>query len=179
MTTAGSAHWPIIALAWRQRVAAFWLLAWPSWLISVTLLFILTLGWTAVGLRSHAEILSWASALSFLVCQGIFVRRMLRKTYRSFRLEVVRQDESETATLTAVEVMRVWLNIIWPQVVFLLAVWLMQVSLGRRLGADFTRVIPTLSLWGRVLIVGPFGVYWAVAADYPAFRLETFGQRFV
>lgn len=179
MATTGTAHWPIIALAWRQRVAAFWLLAWPSWLISVSLLMILTMGWAVVGLRSHADLLSWASALSFLLCQGIFVKRMLRKRYRSFRLEIVRKHESETTTLTTTEVVRVWLNIIWPQVAFLVAVWLMQVSLGGHLSADFIRVLPTLSLWGRILIVGPFGVYWAVAADYPAFRLEAFGQRFV
>jgi hypothetical protein len=179
MATAESAYWPTITLAWRQRVAAFWLLAWPSWLISFVLLMVLTTGWTALGPRTHAEVLAWASALSFLLCQGIFVPRMLRKRYRSFRLEIVRKSGSGTPTLTTAEVARVWLRIVWPQVAFLVAVWFLQFSLADHLNADTIRVIPTLSLWGRILVVGPFGIYSAVPADYPEFRLEALGQRFV
>ena len=139
----------------------------------------LTTTWTAVGLRSHAELLAWASALSFLICQGVFVQRMLRKKYRSFQLEVVRKDRTKAATLATAEVGLVWLKIIWPQVVFLAAVWLVQVALADRLSADTTRLIQTLSLWGRILVVGPFGIYCAVPAEYPEFRLEAAGQRFI
>jgi hypothetical protein len=178
MATTGSAPWPTIVLAWRQRVAAFWLLAWPSWLISFVLLMALTTTWTAIGLRRRAELLAWASTLSFLICQGVFVPRMLRKKYASFRLEV-QKDGSTAATLTTAEVARVWLKVVWPQVAFLVAVWLMQVSLAGRLSADTTRLIQALSLWGRILVVGLFGIYCAVPADYPGFRLEAFGHRFV
>jgi len=104
---------------------------------------------------------------------------MLRKKYRSFRLEILRKDASGTAGLTTAEVARVWLRIIWPQVVFLGLIWLVQLSLDSRLSAETTRAIPTLSLWGRILVVGPFGIYCAAPADYPGFRLEAFGQRFV
>jgi len=178
MSAVEAQSWPKISLAWRQRLAAFWLLVWPSWLISFALLMVLTLGWTVVGLRTHGEFLGWASALSFLLCQGILVRRMVRKRYRSFRLEVVRKDASGTATLTTAEVARIWLKIVWPQVVFLVAIWLVQLSLGSRLSADTIRAISTISLWGRILVVGPFGVYCAVAAEYPTFRLEAIGERF-
>jgi hypothetical protein len=179
MAASQTQSWPTISLAWRQRLAAFWLLAWPSWLISFALLMALTLGWTVVGLRTHAEILGWVTALSFLLCQGTLVRRMVRKRYRSFRLEVVRKDASETATLTTADAAHIWLKIVWPQVVFLVAVWLTQLWLGSRLSADTTRAISTLSLWGRILVVGPFGIYCAVSAEYPTFRLEAIGQRFV
>lgn len=179
MVSAGSAQLPTIALAWRQRVAAFWLLAWPSWLISFVLLMFLTTAWTVVGLRKHAELLAWASALSFLLCQAVFVPRMLRKRFRSFRLDVLRKDGSSSATLSASEIARVWWKIILPQIVFLLAVWLLQVLLRDRLSADTARTIPTLSLWCRVLAVGPFGIYCAVPADYPGFWLKAFGQRSV
>ena len=179
MPSAESGQWPTIVLAWSQRVAAFWLLAWPSFLISFALLSVLSMGWTVVGLRTHAELLAWTSAISFLFCQGILIRRMVRKKYRSFRLEIIRENTSGTASLTTAEVARVWLKIIWPQVVFLVAVWLMQFLLADRLNEDTTRAISTLSLWGRILVVGPFGIYCAVPADYPGFRLEAFGQRFV
>ena len=138
-----------------------------------------TLGWTVVGLRTHAEFLGWTSALAFLLCQGILVPRMVRKRYRTFRLEVVRTDASRTGNLTVAEVARVWLKIIWPQIIFLVAAWVVQFSLGSRLSADTTRAISTLSLWGRILVVGPFGIYCAVPSKYPGFRLEAFGQRFV
>ena len=91
----------------------------------------------------------------------------------------MRKNGSGTPTLTTVEVARVWLRIVWPQVAFLVAVWLLQFSLADHLNAETIRVIPTLSLWGRILVVGPFGIYSAVPADYPEFRLEAFGQRFV
>ena len=171
--------WPTVSLAWRQLLAAFWLLAWPSWLISVALFMVLTLGWTVVGLKAHAEFLSWAGAISFLLCQRPLVRRMLRKSYRSFRLEVVRADAPETATLTRAEVAHIWLKIVWPQVGFLVAVWFIQLWFGSRLTPDMTKVIPTLSLWLRILVVGPFGIYCAVKSEYPTFRLEAVGERFV
>jgi hypothetical protein len=166
-------------LAWRQRVAAFWLIAWPSWFISFTLLMFLTSAWVAIGPIAHAELLAWASALSFLFCQALFVQRMVRKRYRSFRLEVVREGGSGGGSLTAAEAAQVWLKIIWPQVAFLIAIWLVQLALASRLTADTTRAISTLSLWGRVLVVGPFGIHCAVPADYRGFRLEAFGLRFI
>ena len=103
---------------------------------------------------------------------------MVRKRYRSFRLAVVRQDGSNSNTLSPAEIMRVWLRIIWPQVAFLMAVWLLLYSLGANVNADTTRAVLALFLWGRILVVGPFGIYCAVPADYSGFRLEAVGQRF-
>lgn len=177
MSAVEAQSWPKISLTWRQRLAAFWLLAWPSWLISFSLLMVLTSGVVVVGLRTHGELLGWASALSFLFCQGLLVRRMIRKRYGSFRLAVVRKNASGTAALKTAEVACIWLRIVWPQVVFLVTVWLAQLALGNRLSADTIRTMATLSLWGRILVVGPFGVYCAVAAEYHTFRLEAIGER--
>jgi hypothetical protein len=104
---------------------------------------------------------------------------MVRKRYRSFRLEVLREDGSGGGTLTSAEAAWVWLKIIWPQVAFLVAVWLVQLLLASRLTVDTTRTISTLSLGGRILVVGPFGIHCAVPGDYRGFRLEALGQRFV
>jgi hypothetical protein len=143
---------------------------------------ILTLGWTVVGLRTHPVFVDvfvgMASALFFLLCQLTLVRRMVRKKYRSFRLEVVRPSRPEAATLTIVEAARIWLKIIWPQVCFYVAVWLVEFWLGNRLSADTTRAIPTLAQWGLILVIGPFGVHRAVTSKYPTFRPKAVGERF-
>jgi hypothetical protein len=179
MATAETLAWPTITLAWRQRVAASWLISWPSWLGSFVFVSAVSYGWSVADLSAHRSVLSALANLAFLVFEGLLVRRMIRKRYRSFRLTVVREDGSTSNTLSPGEIMRVWLRIIWAQVGFLVAVWVLLYFQGTNASADVTRTMSTLSLWGRILVVGPFGIYCAVPAEYPSFRLEAFGQRFV
>jgi hypothetical protein len=171
--------WPTIALAWRQRVAAFWLVAWPSWILSFASVAVVTSGWSVADLVAHSGAMSAIANVVFLAVQAFLVRRMIRKKYRSFRLVVVRTDGSTTSTLSLRDVLHVWVKIIWPQVAFLVAVWIVLMWQGSDITEETTRAISTLSLWGRLLVVGPFGVYCAVPADYRTFRLEAVGQRFV
>ena|SRR6516165_5719452 len=88
-------------------------------------------------------------------------------------------SRSSRHTLTTADTTCIWLKIVWPQVGFLVAVWLVQLWLGGRLSADLTRDIPILSLWCRIPVIGPFGVYCAVTSEYPTFRLEANGERIV
>lgn len=179
MAAAETPAWPRITLAWRQRVAAFWLISWPSWLGSFVLVSAVSYGWSSADLGAHRGVLSALAQLAFLVFEGLFVRRMVRKSYKSFRLAVVREDGSSSNTLSLGDSIRVWLRIIWSQVAFLAAVWVLLCFQGTNTSAEVTRTMSTLSLWGRILVVGPFGIYCAVPAEYPGFRLEAFGQRFV
>jgi hypothetical protein len=179
MATTATQHWPVITLAWRQRVAAFWLLAWPSWLGSFVLVAVVSSGWSVADLRLRVGVLSGLANAFFLIGEGLLVRRMVRKQYRSFRLAVVREAGPDNSTLSPREAIHVWLKVIWPQIAFLVVIWILLFWSGANMDEKTTRAISTLSLWGRILVVGPFGIFCAVPAQYPGFRLEACGQRFV
>ena len=177
---------PAITLAWRQQLAAFWLIAWPSWLLSVASIILVTSGYAVVHsgpsagtLRSFSGLLSILTNLVFLVSQAFLVRRMIRKKYHSFQLAVVRKDGSPSTALSVGDTLQVWVMIIWPQVAFVVAIWILVALEGRHFSPATANAISSLSLWARLLVIGPIGIRCAVPANYPTFRIEAFGQRFV
>src|SRR5690242_9338454 len=121
METVNSQQWPPIELAWRQTLAAFWSISWPSllasWLLMVFLSGILTSNRieTVDSLGVRGEVAALVSNLAFLFGQIILIPRLYRKRYRSFRVEVLRPGDATDPTLSAQEKIRVGIRLAWPQ----------------------------------------------------------------
>jgi hypothetical protein len=186
MDTIGDQEWPPIQLAWRQKLAAFWSIAWLSLLASLFLLFavsgVLTSDKieTPESLGALGLIAALVSNLAFLVVQMVLVPRLWHKRYRSFRVRILREDATSNTTLSVSEVIRVGLRLVWPQAAFMvitaIAVMWAETAMDDAMAA---RAVSSLFVWLRFLLVGPYALHFAVPRSYPGFRLQTYGQRFV
>jgi hypothetical protein len=168
-----------ISLAWRQKVAAFWSISWLAWIGSVGLVILFTSGYSVDLLQDNLSVIALGSNLAFFAIQALLTRRLVRKNYRSFRLYVVRDDGSKSRTLSIREAVSVWLWILGPQLALLLLGSLVIWFCGTKLPPDTVRVFPSISLWLRFLVVGPYAVGLALRSRHPAFRLEAHGFRYV
>jgi len=111
--------WPPIELAWRQKLAAFWSIFWPSWLASTFGTLVIATFMAADVVKQHATLFSLGLVLSFLF---------------------------------------------WA---------------GRYLEPAAMKGINSLTLWLRILVVGPYAIHFAIPAEYSGFRLQAYGYRFV
>jgi hypothetical protein len=168
--------WPKIDLAWRQKMAAFWSVYWPSGMVSLAIILGITLPFSSVGLlrAEAAPALNWAGSLIALFGQGFFVRRLIRKRYRTFRIEVLRAAVLSSPALSTGESAQVALKIIWPQVATLALQFLAMLSL-----TGSARAIGSFLFLARFFVVGPYAIAFALGSDYPGFRLQSFGQRYI
>jgi hypothetical protein len=95
MAIGSSQGWPLISLAWRQKLAAFWSIAWPGALASFVLVSFLGSLLSRAGLPGEAGrpslLLAIAGNLLFLLLQGILVPRLIRKRYRSSNRRISRR----------------------------------------------------------------------------------------
>ena len=167
-----------IQLAWRQKLAAFWSITWPAVVACFlgAFPFIVIVGHSS---KSDLAALSVATRVAFYVIQAALIHRIVRKKYRSFRVEVVRDDGQRSRSMTTSEGLRVWLRVFWPQIVFIILTSLLLRWSGSRLPAETARSITSLSLWLTFLVVGPFGIDLAMRAHYRGFRLRAYGWRFI
>lgn len=165
-----------IDLAWRQKLAAYWSITWPAWLVPFLLAFLLV---PFEFLESHLTWISTGETLLFFAIQALLTQRLVRKNYRSFRLAVVRDSGPQSRALTVREAFRVWLWILGPQLAFVLAFSILLSWYSSRIPAETFRSISSASLWLRFLVVGPYAVGLAVRAEYPGFRLHAYGQRYI
>ena len=135
-------------------------------------------GYSADLRQEHLSAISTEGNLAFFGMQAILTRRLVRKHYRSFRVYVVREGGERTRRLSIRETASVWLRISMPQLVYLF-VWFVIDWLGGRtkIPRDTLRAIAEISVWLRILFVGPYGVDLAVRAKYPTFRLQPYGLR--
>jgi hypothetical protein len=168
-----------ISLAWRQKVAAFWSISWPAWIGSLGLLILFTSGYSVDLLQDNFSLIALGGNLAFFAIQALLTRRLVRKDYRSFRLYVVRDDGSKSRSLSLRQAVSVWLWILGPQLALLLLVSLAVWFCGTKLPPDTVRGFSSLSVWLRFLVVGPYAVGLALRSEYPAFRLEAHGFRYV
>ena len=163
--------------AWRQKVAAYWSITWPAWIGAAVLAFFITA--FSRNLRSSIVVMSVVENVFFFSIQAILTGRLVRKTYQSFRIYVVREDGNREQRFSASEAISVWLWIFWPQLAFYLLMSTVGWLMGHSLTADPLRRISTVALWGRFLVVGPYALDLALRVKHAGFRLETCGFRYV
>src|SRR5882762_2356470 len=94
MRTDENAEWPPIDLAWRQTLAAFWSITWPSglamFILLLALLSALPSDSSVDDLAQYGLAINLAINLMFFLCQAVLIPRLVRKRYRSFRVDVLR-----------------------------------------------------------------------------------------
>jgi hypothetical protein len=177
-TLAENQEWPAITLAWRQQVAAFWSIAWPS-LVVAFLLFTFGLDHVSADQPLRVFFLGMTAKAAYLIFQGLLTIRLVRMRYRSFRIEVERNDGTSSRRLLANEVFLAWLQIIWPQVLLGVLLDLLVLLLGDNLEELTIRALSSVSIWGNIFVAGPFGVYMATKMKFRRFRLRVYGQRYI
>lgn len=166
-----------ISLGWQQKVAAFWSISWPAWIGSMGLVLLSTL-WFPVNFRQGTSpVFAISGNVAFFVIQAFLTRRLIRKNYRSFRVQVVRGDGSRSRDLSVQEGVSVWLWIVRPQLALLLVVSVVTWFWGPMLPPATTRGFSSMSLWLRFLVVGPYAMNLALRQNYQEFRLVTHGVR--
>ena len=171
-------EWPPIYLAWRQKVAAYWSIAWPSGVVSSVLIYLLTLSWSADAPIVVFQLAGILAYFLYLIAQAFFVRRLVRKRYRSFRIEVARKGANCEPELSMAEIMKIWFQLAWPQaalyfLVAAIAVWFSARNPQGAFGGS------GLFLPLNMLVVGPTAAGHAIRKHYPGFHLLAYGQKFV
>jgi hypothetical protein len=167
--------YPPIQLAWRQKVAAFWSIFWLptiAWFFLVTVL-------PFDKVAAHPVAISWAGHLLFFLAQAIIIRRLIRKKYATFRVAVMRDGAPAGPTLSGQEAVQVAMRVALPQILFLVLMSLLAGLLSRNPDPSVSKALSTISLWGRVLAVGPYSVQYGLNAKYRKFELQAFGQRYI
>ncbi len=166
-----------ISLIWGQKVAAYWAISWPALLATLLFLFIGAIVMQGNDVRSELSAASAAGFLTYFGVQALLTRRLFRKKFRTFRLEVLRDDGSRTSEPSWSEAYRVWLWIFGPQLALSLALSVLLRFYGDRLPHDLLRSLNSISMWLRFLVVGPYAIHLAVQARYRGFRLKAFSYR--
>jgi hypothetical protein len=165
------------SLTWTQQLAALWSISWPAWVASLLLVAVFASG-SGSGSISHANWVSLGGNAVYFGIQLILIRRLVRKNYRSFRIEVVREDGVRTRSLTLHEASRVWLWLLGPQLALFLAASLLAILFASKELPEALRGVSALALWLRILLAGPYGIHLAMNARYPGFRLQAYGYRY-
>lgn len=178
MTPAETPGWRA-TLAWRQQLAAYWSISWPAQLASFALATLLSIPLSLTEMQEHFTLIAAVESLSFFCVQALLTNRLVRKKYKTFRIEVLRDDPTQTAKLSLSESGRVWLWIFGPQLALVLASSLIVWWYSAALPPETVRSISSLSLWLRFLAVGPYAIGLALRAHYPGFRLQSYGMRYI
>jgi hypothetical protein len=161
-----------IDLAWRQMLAGFWSIAWPS-LIALPLMLDLfrvrmgDVGGSAADLRIYVL---WQ--LLFYGGQIIFVPRLVRKNYSTWNLSIARDNGQRSRHLLFSETYRISVWIVSFQLVFaLIATFLLRQWPDTAM--NYSSLLGILPL----LVFGPYSVGLAVRVKHRGFRLLAHGYR--
>ena len=171
--------WPATDLAWRQKMAAFWSILWPSATVSVLLMLAITAAFPLDRLDLEAPRFRFASSLLSVFCQIFFVPRLVRKKYSTFRIGVLRDGIMASPALSRSETVQVALRIIWPQAAVIALEVLVQVWFSDNPHRSAVRLVSPICYLARFFLVGPYALSFATRADYRGFRLETYGQKHI
>lgn len=161
-----SPTWPAIRLSWRQSFAAFWCVAWPSLLMGISII--------AIWPNDNVQAASISANAVSLSAQALFVPRLVRKQFRLFRIEVVREDHSPGDRLSFFEIASVSIHLLWPQLAFFVAINSLA-SLLDRTGSG----LGSIMFWITLFLIGPLAIKLAVQAQYSRFKLQPFGIRYI
>ena len=168
-----------IHLAWRQKVAAYWSISWPAWVVSFTLTILLTATYSLDQSKDYAPRISLAATGIFYIFQAMLTQRLVRKNYRSFRVVVIRDGDQHSRRLSKQEAGLVWLRILWPQLAWLLFGSVIVGWFGPQLPDQATRGISALAQWLQLLVIGPYAIALALRARYTGFQLQAYGHRVI
>lgn len=158
METSEEGEWNI-RLAWRQKVAAFWSISWPAWALSLILATWLMDRYSISELPDHIATISLVTNVAFFAIQAVLVLRLPRKNYRTFRIEVIRDNDERARRFLMREAARVWARIFWPQIVLIgLASVVALVSSSK------TSAISSLMWLVQLLVIGPLAIAFALRA---------------
>jgi hypothetical protein len=116
---------------------------------------------TVDSLGARGEIAAVVSNLAFLVGQVILIPRLYRKRYRSFRVEISREDGASNG-LSAREVMRVGIRLVWRQAVYMVLTAIAAASASAAMDPQAARGVGSLFFWMRFLLIGPYAVHFAI-----------------
>jgi len=168
-----------INLAWRQKVAAYWAISWPALLASFVALSVPASTLPLEGLASHAVGMSLIAFVAFFGVQALLTRRLVRKKFRTFRLEVIREDGVPSHELSMRESFWIWLWIFGPQLALSVIFSIILQMYGNRISAERAQTLPSLAVWLRFLVVGPYAIELAMRMKYRGFRLQARGYRYI
>jgi hypothetical protein len=160
-----------INLTWSQQFAAFWSILWPCLLASYFLDAIFFQGRPITGAIQFTPI------VIRLLGQGILSFRLVRKNYRTFWIGVLRQGEPLKRSFGFSESIRVWIQLIWLQIAFVVIVSLFFAWNNDRASAQTMRSLGSLSNFLYYLVVGPLAIDWAMYAHYRGFRLQAYRRK--
>lgn len=175
LAIANTEHWQP-RLAWRQKMAAYWSIAWPAQLGWFLVLGALASRYaTPDEVTRHVRSINLFAFLSFFAIQAPLVQRLVRKNYRSFRIYAVHPDGSQTRRLSLRENSLVVLCVLGFQASFILALLLIAAASG----GESARAILTLEIWLRFLVAGPYSIAVGLRVRYPGFRLQASALRYI
>ena len=170
-----------IELAWRQKVAAYWSIYWPAMLVTFFVVIFTTLDYNLKDLNRlgvRLQIMG-TTAITFYGLQALLVHRLVRKTYRSFRIAVIRDGQEPARKFTAPEGGSVYLRLLGVQIGYYLAYVLLFQLLGLVVSAEVLQPFLSKLVWLMPLAFGPSAVNYAVHAEYVGFRLQAYGYRYM
>jgi hypothetical protein len=170
--------YPPIQLAWRQKVAAFWSIYWPGGMVSLFVFIAIASIFPLDRLESEAIRLSTSTTLLAVIAQGLFVRRLVKKRYGTFRIEVFREGVLSAPALSLSEVSQFSLRVIGPQIAILVLQSMALLFVADPHGSS-ARAISSFGYLFRFFVVGPYAISFALRGDYSGLRLQAFGQRYI
>jgi hypothetical protein len=159
-----------IRLRWSQRVAAIWAITWPCWLVTTLSLFALQNVSQIAFLQDPSRLVLTSNTL-ILLGQGLLAFRLVQKDFRSFWIGIVRDRAAPKRRMSVTEQIRVWLQLLFPQLAFIAALQLLSFV---RLSSQAAQSVQWLVVWFRFLVVGPLSIHWAMMGTYPGFQLQAF-----
>src|SRR5215472_3286586 len=159
-----------IRLRWSQRVAATWAITWPCWLVATLSLFVLQNVSKMAFLEDPSKLVLTSNTL-ILLGQGLLAFRLVQKDFRSFWVGIVRDRAAPERRMSVTEQIRVWLQLLFPQLAFIAALQLLSFV---RLSSQAAQSVQWLVVWFRFLVVGPTSIDWAIMGTYPGFQLQAF-----
>jgi len=80
--------------------------------------------------------------------------------------------------MSGIEAAAVWLWMLGPQLAFLLSISILLWFYRANLPVQTVDSITSVSVWLRLLVVGPYAVGLAMRAKYNGFRLQAYGRGF-
>jgi hypothetical protein len=168
----------MIDLTWRQKIAAFWSIAWPTWLASFVLLGFL-IGHVSINSTEGRLRLSLLGNAAYFVGQALLFPRLVRKRYRSFQIFVVRHDQPPSRSLSPSEILHIWFQVAGPQVVFLAGTFAALSLEIWNVSPETLQRFSSLGIWVSIFIVGPSAIGFAMRRRYQGFRLQAYGWRLI
>jgi hypothetical protein len=165
-------HDQTIDLTWSQRLAVSWSIMWPAFAAYLLLTAFMSDDLLAYFIHEIPFLFSVIVTGFTLAAQAALSFRIARKDYRSFFIAVMRNGKLKRR-LTLSEQTRVSVWLLAPQAGFFMFFALLFSFAHVRIPQEQA----SLGTWIRFLVLGPFGVAWALRAEYRGFRLAAYRHK--